>query len=114
MRIAESITGKPVSPPVLDSSFPSGPNDDNLDGLFRLFDFLVHNDVHLGTVSVNDVRQGKEEKIIQVLKALKSWEGKRKEISQFLSASAAYSSEPYPSSFDVGGSVPVSVWTPAI
>lgn len=103
MRIAESIRGKPASPPVPDSSFPSGPSDDKLDGLFSLFDFLLNNDVHLGTVSINDVRQGKKDKILQVLKALKSWEDKRKEISQFLDAGLAYNSKSYLSS---------SLWTP--
>lgn len=110
MRIAESIKGKPASPPVHDSSFPSGPNDDRLDGLFSLFDFLLNNDVHLGTVSINDVRQGKKDKITQVLKALKSWEDKRTEISQFLSASSGlvYNSKPYISA--TGG----SAWTPVM
>jgi hypothetical protein len=84
MRIAESIKGKPASPRVHDSSFPSGPNDDKLDGLFSLFDFLLNNDVRLGTVSISDIRQGREDKIIQLLKALKSWEDKRMAISQFL------------------------------
>lgn len=106
MRIAESIKGKPASPPVLDSSFPSGPNDDRLDGLCSLFDFLLNNDVHLGTVSINDVRQGKGGKIIQVLKALKSWEDKR---TQFLNTAAGLV---YNSGYlsTVGG----SVWTPVV
>ena len=82
MRIAESIRGIAASPPVLDSSFPSGPNDDKLDGIVGLFDFLLKNDVHFGTVTTSDVRQGKPGKILQVLKALKSWEEKRIEISQ--------------------------------
>jgi hypothetical protein len=110
MRIAESIKGKPATPPVLDSSFPSGPNDDKLDGLLSLFDFLLDNDVHLGTVSINDVKQGKKGKIIQVLKALRSWEEKRTEISQFLNSTAGlvYNSSPYLST--AGG----SVWTPVM
>lgn len=109
MRIAESIRGKSASPPVPESSFPSGPGDDRLDGLFRLFDFLVENDVHLGTVGINDVKEGKEDKIIQVLKALKSWEDKRTEISQFLDFSAGllHNSKPY---LSTGG----SVWTPGM
>jgi hypothetical protein len=110
MRIAESIKGKPASPPVLDSCFPSGPKDDRLDGLFSLFDFLLNNDVHLGTVSINDVRQGKKDKVVQVLKALKSWEDKKTEISQFLNAGPGlvYNSKPYLST--AGG----SVWTPVM
>lgn len=90
MRIAESIKGSPASPPLLDSSFPSGPNDDKLDGLFSLFDFLLNNDVRLGTVSINDIRQGKTDKIIQLLKALKSWEDRRTAISQSLRNGQGY------------------------
>ena len=110
MRVAESIKGKPASPPVLDSSFPSGPTDDKLDGLFSLFDFLLNNDVHLGTVSINDIRQGRKDKIIQVLKALKAWEDKRTEISQFLNAGHGLGdkSKPYVSS--AGG----ALWTPVM
>ena len=84
LRIAESIHGKPASPPVLNSSFPSGPNDDKLDGLFSLFDFLLNNDVRLGTVSINDIRLGKIDKIVQLLKALKSWEDRRIAVSRSL------------------------------
>ncbi|KAH7926793.1 hypothetical protein BV22DRAFT_1062240 [Leucogyrophana mollusca] len=80
LRLAESILGKPSSPPVPDSAFPSGPHDDKLDGLFRLFDFLLDNDVKMGSVSINDVRQGKRDKVIQLLKALKAWEDRRREI----------------------------------
>ncbi|OBZ70468.1 TPR repeat-containing protein C19B12.01 [Grifola frondosa] len=82
LRLAEDIRGKPSSPPVPDSAFPSSPNDDKLDGLFRLFDYLLDNDVKMGTVSINDIRQGKREKIVQLLRALKSWEEKRRNIAQ--------------------------------
>ncbi|KAI0071841.1 hypothetical protein K474DRAFT_1629965 [Panus rudis PR-1116 ss-1] len=82
LRLAEGIKGKPASPPVPDSAFPSGPNDDKLDGLFRLFDFLLDNDVKMGTVSINDIRQGKREKIVQLLRAMRAWEEKRKAIAQ--------------------------------
>lgn len=77
LRLAESIRGRPSSPPVPDSAFPTNINDDKLDGLFRLFDFLLDNDVKMGSVSINDVRLGKRDKIIQLLKALKAWEDKR-------------------------------------
>lgn len=80
--MAESIRGKPSSPPVLDSAFPSGPNDDKLDGLFKLFDFLLDNDVKTGSVSINEVRQGKRDKIVQLLLALRAWDDKRKAIEQ--------------------------------
>ena len=77
-RLAESIKGQPSSPPVPDSTFPTDVHDDKLDGLFRLFDFLLDNDVKIGSVSINDVRLGKRDKIIQLLKALKAWEDKQK------------------------------------
>jgi hypothetical protein len=80
--LAESIKGKPASPPVPDSAFPVDANDDKLDGLFRLFDFLLDNDVKMGNVSINDVRQEKRDKIVQLLKALKAWEDKRRAITQ--------------------------------
>ncbi|KIK95325.1 hypothetical protein PAXRUDRAFT_827121 [Paxillus rubicundulus Ve08.2h10] len=80
LRLAEDMMGKPASPPIPDTAFPSGPNDDKLDGLFRLFDFLLDNDVKMGSVSINDVRQGKREKVMQLVKALKTWEDRRREI----------------------------------
>lgn len=82
LRLAESIKGRPSTPPVPDSAFPTDAGDDKLDGLFRLFDFLLDNDVKMGSVSINDVRQGKRDKIVQLLRALKAWEDKRKAIVQ--------------------------------
>ncbi|KAG6373739.1 hypothetical protein JVT61DRAFT_5879 [Boletus reticuloceps] len=84
LRLAEDMMGKSATPPIPDSAFPSGPNDDKLDGLFRLFDFLLDNDVKMGSVSINDVRQGKRDKVMQLLKALKSWQDRRKEIVKSL------------------------------
>ena len=78
LRLAESIKGQPSSPPVPDFAFPTDIHDDNLDGLFKLFDFLLDNEVKMGSVSINDVRLGKRDKIIQLLKALKAWEDKLK------------------------------------
>ena len=86
LRLAEDIKGKPASPPVLDNSFPTGPTDDRLDGLFRLFDFLLDNDVKMGTVSINDIRHGKREKVIQLLHAMRAWEDKRKAIALSLAS----------------------------
>ncbi|KAG6334334.1 hypothetical protein ID866_4758 [Astraeus odoratus] len=80
LRLAESVVGKTPSTPIADSAFPSGPNDDKLDGLFRLFDFLLDNEVKMGDVSINDIRQGKRDKVMQLLKALKAWEDRRKDI----------------------------------
>ncbi|KAI8989868.1 hypothetical protein BD414DRAFT_460138 [Trametes punicea] len=82
LRLAEDIRGKPASPPVPDSAFPTGPNDDKVEGLFRLFDYLLDNDVKMGTVSINDIRQGKRDKIVQLLRALKAWEDRRIAIAQ--------------------------------
>lgn len=70
-----------------DSAFPVDAHDDKLDGLFRLFDFLLDNDVKMGSVSINDVRQGKRDKIIQLLKALKLWEEKRKALATTIAKS---------------------------
>jgi hypothetical protein len=57
--------------------------------LFKLFDFLLDNDVRMGTVSINDVRQGNRDKILQLLKALKNWEDKRKAFGQSTGARGA-------------------------
>ncbi|KAJ7269414.1 hypothetical protein B0H12DRAFT_1095698 [Mycena haematopus] len=89
LRLAESIKGKPSSPPVPDSAFPKDPSDDNLDGLFRLFDFLLDNEVRMGSVSINDIRQGKRDKIIQMLRGLKGWEDKRKAIATSIGKGSA-------------------------
>jgi hypothetical protein len=84
LRLAEAIKGRPSVPPVPDSAFPSGPNDDKLDGLFQLFDFLLDNDVKMGSVSINDIRQAKPDKIAQLMRALKVWDDKNKAIEQSL------------------------------
>ncbi|KAJ3874772.1 hypothetical protein F5051DRAFT_415971 [Lentinula edodes] len=90
LRLAEAIKGRPSSPPVPDSAFPADPGDDKLDGLFRLFDFLLDNDVKMGSVSINDIRQGKRDKVLQLLKALKAWEDKRKAIAQSIGKGAIF------------------------
>jgi len=87
LRIAESIKGVRghIAP---DSAFPRGQNDDTLEGLFSLFDFLLDNDVKMGMISINDVRQGKRDKIIQLLKALRAWEEKRRVVLQSIGKSS--------------------------
>ena len=87
LRIAESIKGVRghIAP---DSAFPRGSNDDTLEGLFSLFDFLLDNDVKMGMISINDVRQGKRDKIIQLLKALRAWEEKRHAVLQSIGKSS--------------------------
>lgn len=82
-----------------DNAFPTSPTDDRLDGLFRLFDFLLDNDVKMGTVSINDIRQGKREKIVQLIHAMRAWEDKRKAIALSLvsppiAGSSAYMAGP--------------------
>ena len=89
LRLAESIKGVPSSPPVLDSAFPTDASDDKLDGLFKLFDFLLDNDVKMGSVSINDVRQGKPDKIVQLLKSLKAWDDKRRAVAQSIGQSSS-------------------------
>jgi hypothetical protein len=42
---------------------------------------LLDNEVRMGSVSINDIRQGKRDKIIQLLRGLKGWEDKRKAIA---------------------------------
>ncbi|KAL1702427.1 hypothetical protein EV121DRAFT_281858 [Schizophyllum commune] len=88
LRLAESIKGQPSNPPVPDSAFPRDAGDDRLDGLFRLFDFLLDNDVKMGSVSINDVRQGKRDKVIQIIRALKAWEDKRRALAQSIGKGA--------------------------
>ena len=88
-RLAEAIKGKPTEPPVPDNLFPSGPNDDRLDGIFKLFDFFLNNDIRMGNVSINDVRQGRRDKIIQLLRGLRAWEEKRKNIARSIGRSGA-------------------------
>ncbi|KAI6127371.1 hypothetical protein EDD16DRAFT_1751122 [Pisolithus croceorrhizus] len=92
LRLAESVVGKTTSPPITDSAFPSGPGDDKLEGLFRLFDFLLDNDVRVENVSINDVRQGKRDKVVQLLKALKSWEDRRRDILRSMGQGSAQGS----------------------
>jgi hypothetical protein len=89
-RLAESIKTNGESdkgnhadygiPEVPDSAFPSSPNDDKLDGLFVLFDFLLDNDVRMGNVTINDVRSGDRDQLVVLVKALKAWEDKIHEL----------------------------------
>jgi hypothetical protein len=87
LRIAESIKGLRTSI-VPDDAFPRDVGDQRLDGLFTLFDFLLDNDVKMGAVSINDVRQGKRDKIIQLLNALRAWEDKRRAVLESIGKSS--------------------------
>jgi len=75
-------------PDVPDSVFPSSPNDDKLDGLFVLFDFLLDNDVRMGNVTINDVRSGDRDQLVVLVKALKAWEDMNKELENQLTRQA--------------------------
>ena len=77
LRLAESIKGEQASPPVPNRSFPSGPTDAKPDGLFHLLDFLLGSGVKMGSVSINDIRLGRRDKILELLRSLKAWEEKR-------------------------------------
>lgn len=90
-RLAEAIKGvQPGASEVPDSLFATTPEeaDEKLDGLFALFDFLLDNDVRMGSVSINDVRQGEREKLVQLVKALKTWKEKRQSLQRSLSGRA--------------------------
>ena len=44
LRLAESIKGRPSDPPVPDSLFR---DENNIEGMFKLFDYLLDNDVYV-------------------------------------------------------------------
>lgn len=48
LRLAESIKGSPSEPPVSDSLFK---DENNIDGMFKLFDYLLDNDVYVSRSS---------------------------------------------------------------
>jgi hypothetical protein len=50
---------------------------------------MLDNGVKMGSVSINDVKQGRRDKVLQLLKALKSWEDKRKAITQSIGKGSA-------------------------
>jgi len=95
LRIAEDIKGRPCEPPIADEAFPTNANDERLDGLFRLFDMLLDENVKMGTVSINDIRQGRPDKIVQLLKALKAWEEKREAVGRSIVGSGAVTAGGY-------------------
>jgi len=79
LRLAEGIKGIPSEPPVPDSIFK---DDSNIEGMFKLFDYLLDNDVKVGGVSINDIKQGRVDKTVQLLKSLRTWGEKRKAIAR--------------------------------
>lgn len=58
----------------------------------------------MGSVSINDVRMGKRDKILQLLKALKAWEDKRRQIAESIGSGASGQAGPF--------MAPVSPWGP--
>jgi hypothetical protein len=58
----------------------------------------------MGAVSINDVRQGKRDKVMQLVKALKAWEDRRKEIIKSLGQA------PLPASGPLMGPVMGNAW----
>lgn len=74
-RLCEAIKGVPTDVP--DTLFA---NPDVLEGMFKLFDFMLDNDVKIGNVSINDVRHGNKEKISTLVKSLRSWQEKREDM----------------------------------
>lgn len=73
-----------------DSAFPQHSGDDRLDGLFKLFDFFLDNDVRVGNISINDVRFGEKEKILPVLRCMKAWEERRRTLAKSLGRNTAH------------------------
>jgi hypothetical protein len=52
-----------------------GPDQETLEGLFSLVDFLLGEEDKSGAVDLNDLRRRKRDKIFQMLGALRAWEG---------------------------------------
>lgn len=106
-RLAESIKyGREVAsirlrspnnhndPPVIpDSMFDGG--EERVDGLMKLFDFLVDNEVKLSGISMADVKEGRADKIIALVRSIKQWHERREAIAQ---------------SIGVGGRAGVMTW----
>jgi hypothetical protein len=79
LRIAESIKDIRGSCAAPKSMFPQGPDQEMLEGLFALVDFLLGEDANSssGTVNIDDALQSKREKAFQLLRALRAWERHR-------------------------------------
>ena len=76
LRIAESI--KDIRGSCAPKSmFSQGPDDETLEGLFALVDFLLGEGANSDAVNINDVLLSRREKVFQLLRALRAWEGHR-------------------------------------
>jgi len=71
-RIQSPIPGDPVVP---DSLFDGG--DERIDGLMKLFDFLLDNDVKLSGISMADIRDGRSEKVSTLVRSMKEWHDRK-------------------------------------
>jgi len=91
-RLAESIkygqdianarlrSPSPDDPLVPDKLFEGG--EDRIDGLMKLFDFLLDNDVKLSGISMADIKEGRTDRIIALLKSMKQWKDQRDAIAK--------------------------------
>jgi hypothetical protein len=91
-RLAESIkygqdlanarirNPSPDDPLVPDKLFEGG--EDRIDGLMKLFDFLLDNDVKLSGISMADIKEGRSEKIITLLRSMKQWKEQQDAIAK--------------------------------
>ena len=76
LQIADSI--KDIrSRSIPEGVISRGPDQETLEGLFSLVDFLLGEEDKSGTVDRNDLRRSKRDKIFQMLRALRAWEGHR-------------------------------------
>jgi len=51
---------------------------------------LLDNDVRMGSLSINDVRSGNKQKVTQLVRSLKAWQGKRIALAKQLSSPGHY------------------------
>lgn len=91
-RLAESIkygqefaTARLQDPPPDDPVVPDSlfeDNEERVEGLMKLFDFLLDNDVKLSGISMADIKEGRSEKIIALIKSMKTWKEQRDAIAK--------------------------------
>lgn len=76
LRIAEQIKdiGGSCSP---DSVLSQRPDHEMLEGLFTLVDFLLGEDANSDAVNTDDVHRCRRDRVFQMLRALRAWEGHR-------------------------------------
>jgi hypothetical protein len=90
LRSSNNYDDLPVVP---DSVFDGG--EERVEGLMRLFEFLVDNDVKLSGISMADVKEGRADKIAALVRSIKQWHERREAIAQ---------------SIGVGGRAGVMTW----